>query len=120
MMLFGWMEPRSLLRAKLPTCWCGPDSPNRVFAVAPSVPSGQNASLTIHYTERAPDSVVARIAKLSGAVSIGFSETALRPAEPSMPILVEDLLREPAPKGGRIELRDGSGIRIRRNPKSVL
>ncbi len=95
-----------LVRAGLPQ--------NRVFAVAPSVPSGQNASLTIHYTERAPDSVVARIAKLSGAVSIGFSETALRPAEPSMPILVEDLLRT-GPEGvAEVELRDGSGIRIKK------
>lgn len=87
---------------------------NRVFAVAPALPSGQAPSLSIHYTERAPDSVVARIAKVSGPVSIGFSESGLRTAEPSMPLLVEDLLRTGPDGVAEVELRDGSGVRIKK------
>lgn len=87
---------------------------SRVFAVAPALPSGQLPSLQIHYTERAPDAVLARIAKLSGAVSVGPSEPQLRGAEASMPLLVDDLLRTGPDSVAEIELRDGSGIRVKK------
>ncbi len=102
----------SLVRAGLP--------PSRVFAVAPALPSGQSPHLQIHYTERAPDSVVARVAKLGGIVTVGPTESLLRPAEPSMPLLVDDLLRTGTDSVAEIELRDGSGIRVKKESQIRL
>jgi hypothetical protein len=88
---------------------------NRVFAVAPHAEDNEPVSLVIRYTERAPDNVVARIAGLSGTVRLGADEANLRPAEPAMPLLADDLIQTGSDGLASIVLKDGSGLRLVHN-----
>lgn len=85
---------------------------SRVFAVAPPVQPGAPGALAIRYTERAPDSVLARLTKFAGTVHIGPSETTLTAAAPAMPLLPDDIVRTGKDSVAGLEFHDGSGVRL--------
>lgn len=85
---------------------------SRVFAVAPPTQPGQPSSLAIRYTERAPDTVLARLTKFTGTVHIGPSEATVVPAAPAMPLLPDDIIRTGKDSVAGLEFHDGSGVRL--------
>ncbi len=92
----------------------------RVFAIAARSAPGESSGIALRYTERAPDNVVARIANLHGMVRVGSDDKSLRPAEPAMPLLADDLIETRDDGQVLLQLKDGSGIRLLRNTQVKL
>lgn len=91
---------------------------NRVFGLAPAPQRNDVLGLSLRYVERAPEDVVARIAAAGGAVFLGPDESALKPVEPGMPVLVNDLVKTGPNARATIHLKDGSGVEVK--PESTI
>ena len=90
----------------------------RVFALAPAPQRSDQLGLSLRYVERAPEDVVARVAASGGSVFLGASEATLKPAEPGMPVLVNELVKTGPNARITIHLKDGSGIEVK--PESLI
>jgi hypothetical protein len=91
---------------------------NRVFALAPAPQPNDPLGISLRYVERAPDDVVARIAASNGPVFLGADESDLKPAEPGMPVLVNELVKTGSNAKAIIHLKDGSGLEVK--PESTV
>ncbi len=91
---------------------------NRVFGLAPAPKPGEAMGISLRYVERAPEDVVARIAASVGPVFLGAEEATLKPAEPGMPVLVNELVKTGPGAKVSIHLKDGSGIEVK--PESTI
>jgi hypothetical protein len=91
---------------------------NRVFALAPAPRPGEPLGVGLRYVERAPDDVAARLAAVGGAAFLGADEASLKPAEPGMPVLVNELVKTGAGGKARIHLKDGSSLELK--PESAI
>lgn len=91
---------------------------NRVFGLAPAPQRTDQPGIWVRYVERAPEDVLARVAASGGAVFLGADEGSLKPAEPGMPVLVNELVKTGASARVEIHLKDGSGIEVK--PQSVV
>ena len=91
---------------------------NRVFALAPSAQRSDAMGVSLRYVERAPEDVVARVVAAGGAVFLGADEASLKPAEPGMPVLVNELVKTGPNARVTIHLKDGSGIEVK--PESAV
>lgn len=91
---------------------------NRVFGLAPAPQRADQPGIYLRYVERAPEDVVARVAAAGGAVFLGADEAALKPAEPGMPVLVNELVKTGPNARVEIHLKDGSGIEVK--PESTV
>lgn len=95
----------------------------RVFAVAPPLDPGQAAHLAIHYAERPPDALVARISNCSGRVHVGAAgdgSAGMLTAEPAMPVLQGDVIRTGPDGVATVELKDSSMVRVGRDSELRL
>ncbi len=86
---------------------------NRVFGLAPAPQPNDELGISLRYVERAPEDVVARVASSGGSVFLGADESSLKPAEPGMPVLVNELVKTGANARATIHLKDGSGIEVK-------
>jgi hypothetical protein len=91
---------------------------NRVFGLAPAPQRTDTLGISLRYVERAPEDVVARVAASGGAVFLGSDEATLKPAEPGMPVLVNELVKTGPNARVTIHLKDGSGIEVK--PESMI
>lgn len=91
---------------------------NRVFGLAPAPQRTDVMGISLRYVERAPEDVVARVAASSGAVFLGADEASLKPAEPGMPVLVNEVVKTGPGAKVTIHLKDGSGIEVK--PESAI
>jgi hypothetical protein len=91
---------------------------NRVFGLAPAQQRTDEPGVSLRYVERAPEDVVARVAAAGGAAFLGADEASLKPAEPGMPVLVNELVRTGPNARVTIHLKDGSGLEVR--PESLV
>lgn len=91
---------------------------NRVFALAPAAQRTDTLGVSLRYVERAPEDVVARVVATGGAVFLGADEASLKPAEPGMPVLVNELVKTGPNARVTIHLKDGSGIEVK--PESTV
>lgn len=91
---------------------------NRVFGLAPAPKPGEPLGISLRYVERAPEDVVARVAAAVGPVFLGAEEATLKPAEPGMPVLVNELVKTGPGAKVSIHLKDGSGIEVK--PESTI
>jgi hypothetical protein len=91
---------------------------NRVFGLAPAPQPGEHLGISVRYVERAPEDVVARVAAAGGASFVGADEASLKPAEPGMPVLVNELVKTGPNAKVTIHLKDGSGIEVK--PESLI
>jgi hypothetical protein len=91
---------------------------NRVFGLAPAPQASEHLGLSVRYVERAPEDVVARVAAAGGASFVGADEASLKPAEPGMPVLVNELVKTGPNAKVTIHLKDGSGIEVK--PESLI
>lgn len=91
---------------------------NRVFGLAPAPKASDAMGISLRYVERAPEDVVARVASTSGPVFLGADESSLKPAEPGMPVLVNELVKTGPGAKVIIHLKDGSGIEVK--PESAI
>lgn len=90
----------------------------RVFGLAPAPQRDEQPGVSLRYVERAPEDVVARVAAAGGAVYLGADESSLKPAEPGMPVLVNELVKTGPGARVSIHLKDGSGIEVK--PESTV
>jgi hypothetical protein len=90
----------------------------RVFGLAPAPQRTDAMGISLRYVERAPEDVVARVAASGGAVFLGADEASLKPAEPGMPVLVNELVKTGPNARVEIHLKDGSGIEVK--PESLV
>lgn len=90
----------------------------RVFGLAPAPQRGEPLGISLRFVERAPEDVVARIAATGGSVFLGAEEASLKPAEPGMPVLVNELVKTGPNAKVTIHLKDGSGIEVK--PESMI
>ena len=86
---------------------------NRVFGLAPAPQRTDVMGSSLRFVERAPEDVVARVAASGGAVFLGADEASLKPAEPGMPVLVNELVKTGPNAKVTIHLKDGSGIEVK-------
>jgi hypothetical protein len=88
---------------------------NRVFALVPRTQPDEPASITVAYTERSPENVVAAFHAVEGDVRVGDTEATMKPAEPGGPILGNE--RVTTGRGSRVwvKLKDGSGFKLGEN-----
>jgi hypothetical protein len=91
---------------------------NRVFGLAPAPQRTDTPGIFLRYVERAPEDVVARVAASGGPVFLGADEGSLKPAEPGMPVLVNELVKTGPNAKATIHLKDGSGIDVK--PESLI
>lgn len=91
---------------------------NRVFGIAPAPQRTDALGLSLRYVERAPEDVAARVAATAGACFLGGDEASMRPAEPGMPVLVNELVKTGPNARLTIHLKDGSGIDLK--PESTI
>lgn len=91
---------------------------NRVFALAPAAQRSDTPGVSLRYVERAPEDVVARVVSSGGAVFLGADEASLKPAEPGMPVLVNELVKTGPNARVTIHLKDGSGLEVK--PESTV
>jgi hypothetical protein len=91
---------------------------NRVFSLAPAQGRTDEPGVWLRYVERAPEDVVARVAAAGGAAFLGLDEASLKPAEPGMPVLVNELVRTGPNARVTIHLKDGSGLEVK--PESLV
>lgn len=91
---------------------------NRVFGLAPAPQRSDQLGISLRYVERAPEDVVARVAASGGSVFLGADEASLKPAEPGMPVLVNELVKTGPNARVTIHLKDGSGIEVK--PESMI
>lgn len=91
---------------------------NRVFGLAPAQQRTDELGVSLRYVERAPEDVVARVAAAGGAAFLGADEASLKPAEPGMPVLVNELVRTGPNARVTIHLKDGSGLEVK--PESLV
>lgn len=91
---------------------------NRVFGLAPAKQPNDAAGISLRYVERAPDEVVARVAAAAGPAFLGADEPSLKPVEPGMPVLVNELVKTGPNAKVTIQLKDGSGIEVK--PESLI
>ncbi|MBX7096663.1 MAG: FecR domain-containing protein [Myxococcaceae bacterium] len=91
---------------------------NRVFGLAPAPQRNEAMGISLRYVERALEDVVARIASAGGAVFLGPDEAMLKPVEPGMPVLVNELVKTGPNAHATIHLKDGSGIEVK--PESTI
>lgn len=86
---------------------------NRVFGLAPAPAHKGELGIFLRYVERAPEDVVARVATAGGAAFLGADEPSLKPAEPGMPVLVNELVKTGPNARITIHLKDGSSIEVK-------
>lgn len=91
---------------------------SRVFGLAPALQRGDQTGVSLRYVERAPDEVLARVAATAGPAFLGPDEAALKPAEPGMPVLVNELVKTGPAARVTIHLKDGSGVHVK--PESLI
>ncbi len=91
---------------------------NRVFSLAPAPQRTDVMGISLRYVERAPEDVIARVAAAGGAAFLGAAESSLEPAEPGMPVLVNELVKTGPNARISIHLKDGSGIEVK--PESMI
>lgn len=91
---------------------------NRVFGLAPAPQRSDALGISLRYVERAPEDVVARVAAANGPVFLGADEASLKPAEPGMPVLVNEVVKTGPGAKVTIHLKDGSGIEVK--PESAI
>jgi hypothetical protein len=91
---------------------------NRVFGLAPAPQRTDAMGISLRYVERAPEDVVARVAASGGSVFLGADEASLKPAEPGMPVLVNEVVKTGPNARVEIHLKDGSGIEVK--PESTV
>jgi ferric-dicitrate binding protein FerR (iron transport regulator) len=91
---------------------------NRVFGLAPAPQRNEANGISLRFVERAPEDVVARVASSGGAVFLGPDEASFKPAEPGMPVLVNELVKTGPNARVTIHLKDGSGIEVK--PESLI
>ncbi|MBE2251783.1 MAG: FecR domain-containing protein [Myxococcus sp.] len=91
---------------------------SRVFGLAPAPQRTDQLGISLRYVERAPDEVVARVAATSGPAFLGADERSFKPAEPGMPVLVNELVKTGPNAKVTIHLKDGSGIEVK--PESII
>ncbi|MFT3707029.1 MAG: FecR domain-containing protein [Archangium sp.] len=91
---------------------------NRVFGLAPAPQRTDALGISLRYVERAPEDVVARVAATNGPVFLGADESSLKPAEPGMPVLVNEVVKTGPGAKVTIHLKDGSGIEVK--PESAI
>jgi hypothetical protein len=91
---------------------------NRVFALAPAPQRTDAMGLSLRYVERAPEDVVARVAAAGGSAFLGPDEGSFKPAEPGMPVLMNELVKTGANSKVTIHLKDGSGLEVK--PESLI
>lgn len=91
---------------------------NRVFGLAPAPQRTDQLGISLRYVERAPDEVVARVASAAGAAFLGADEASLKPVEPGMPVLINELVKTGPNAKVTIHLKDGSGIEVK--PESLI
>ncbi|MBL8952046.1 MAG: FecR domain-containing protein [Myxococcaceae bacterium] len=91
---------------------------SRVFGLAPAPKETDVMGISLRYVERAPEDVVARVAATTGPVFLGPDEASLKPAEPGMPVLVNELVKTGPGAKVTIHLKDGSGIEVK--PESAV
>jgi ferric-dicitrate binding protein FerR (iron transport regulator) len=91
---------------------------NRVFGLAPAPQRTDQLGISLRYVERAPEDVVARVAASGGAVFLGTDDASLKPAEPGMPVLVNELVKTGPNARVEIHLKDGSGLEVK--PESTV
>ncbi|MDQ3263727.1 MAG: FecR domain-containing protein [Myxococcota bacterium] len=89
----------------------------RVFGLAPAPQRTDVPGISLRYVERAPEDVVARIAAAGGQVFLGADDAQLKPAEPGMPVLVNELVKTGPNARATIHLKDGSGIELQPESK---
>lgn len=85
----------------------------RVFGLAPAPQRTDALGISLRFVERAPEDVVARIAAAGGAAFLGADEATLKPVEPGMPVLVNELVKTGPNAKVTIQLKDGSGIEVK-------
>ena len=90
----------------------------RVFGLAPAPQRTDALGISLRFVERAPEDVVARISATGGSVFLGAEEASLKPAEPGMPVLVNELVKTGPNAKVTIQLKDGSGIEVK--PESLI
>jgi hypothetical protein len=91
---------------------------SRVFSLAPAPQRSDVPGLSLRYVERAPEDVVARVAAAGGSVFLGVDERALKPAEPGMPVLVNELVKTGPNARATIAMKDGSTVEVK--PESTI
>lgn len=91
---------------------------NRVFGLAPAPQRTDELGISLRYVERAPEDVVARVAAAGGSVFLGADEASLKPAEPGMPVLVNELVKTGPNARITIHLKDGSSLEVK--PESLV
>jgi hypothetical protein len=91
---------------------------NRVFGIAPAPQRTDTMGIALRYVERAPEDVVARVAATVGSSFLGGDEASMRPAEPGMPVLVNETVKTGPAARVTIHLKDGSGIDVK--PESTV
>lgn len=91
---------------------------SRVFGLAPALQRGDQPGVSLRYVERAPDEVLARVAATVGPSFLGPDAAALKPAEPGMPVLVNELVKTGPAARVTIHLKDGSGVEVK--PESLI
>lgn len=93
---------------------------NRVFGLSPAPQRPDDHGVSLRYVERAPEDVVARIAAVGGNVFLGADDANLKPAEPGMPVLLNELVKTGANAKASVHFRDGSSIELKPESKIRL
>lgn len=93
---------------------------NRVFALVPRTEANEPPSITVGYTERSPENVVAAFHAAEGDVRVGDSNDAMKPAEPGGPILGNERVVTGRDSRVWIKLKDGSGFKLGENAELQL
>jgi hypothetical protein len=91
---------------------------NRVFPLAPAAQRADETGIFLRYVERAPIDVAARVVAAGGAVFLGGDEASLKPAEPGMPVLVNELVKTGPNARMTVHMKDGSGFEVK--PQSTV
>jgi hypothetical protein len=93
---------------------------NRVFGLAPAAQRADATGISLRYVERAPIDVAARVVAAGGAVFLGGDEASLKPAEPGMPVLVNELVKTGPNARVTVHMKDGSGFELKPQSKVKL
>lgn len=88
---------------------------NRVFSLVPRTEASEPPSITVSFTERSPDNVVAAFHAVEGNVRVGDNEESLKPAEPGGPVLGNERVVTGRDSRVWVVLKDGSGFKLGEN-----
>ena len=88
---------------------------NRVFSLVPRTEASEPPSITVSFTERSPEHVVAAFHSVEGNVRVGDTEESLKPAEPGGPVLGNERVVTGRDSKVWVVLKDGSGFKLGEN-----